>query len=213
MPDFIRWFESITLQDLPLVGGKNASLGEMYGTLASLGVKIPNGFAITAYAYWHTLDSAGVRGELQSLLAGLNKQDVAELARRGALARDLIRRAGIPDDLWSEIRTAYEGLCTQYGAHTDMAVRSSATAEDLPGASFAGQQESYLNIRGYAALRDACSKCFASLFTDRAISYRMDQGFDHFQVALSIGVQKMVRSDLASAGGVFFIDTETRFFH
>ncbi|MBI3345041.1 MAG: phosphoenolpyruvate synthase [Gammaproteobacteria bacterium] len=211
MPDFIRWFENITLQDLPLVGGKNASLGEMYGALAPLGVKIPNGFAITAYAYWHTLGSAGVRGELQSLLAGLNKQDVAELARRGALARDLIRGAGIPGDLWSEIRTAYDGLCTQYSAHTDVAVRSSATAEDLPGASFAGQQESYLNIRGYAALRDACSKCFASLFTDRAISYRMDQGFDHLQVALSIGVQKMVRSDLAASGVIFTLDTETGF--
>ncbi len=211
MPDFIRWFENITLQDLPRVGGKNASLGEMYGALTPQGVKIPNGFAITSRAYWHTLDSAGVHGELQSLLAGLNKQDVAELARRGALARDIVRGAGIPEDLWSEIRAAYDGLCTQYGAHTDVAVRSSATAEDLPSASFAGQQESYLNIRGYAALRDACSKCFASLFTDRAISYRMDQGFDHFQVALSIGVQKMVRSDLAASGVIFTLDTETGF--
>ncbi|MEO6697491.1 MAG: PEP/pyruvate-binding domain-containing protein, partial [Gammaproteobacteria bacterium] len=211
MPNFIRWFENITLQDLPLVGGKNASLGEMYGALTPQGVKIPNGFAVTSHAYWHTLDSAGIRGELQTLLAGLNKQDVAELARRGALARDLIRGAGIPEDLWSEIRAAYDHLCTQYGAHTDVAVRSSATAEDLPGASFAGQQESYLNIRGYAALRDACSKCFASLFTDRAISYRIDQGFDHFQVGLSIGVQKMVRSDLAASGVIFTLDTETGF--
>ncbi|MCL4316135.1 MAG: phosphoenolpyruvate synthase [Gammaproteobacteria bacterium] len=211
MPSYIRWFEQVTLQDLPQVGGKNASLGEMCRALIPQGVKIPNGFAVSAGAYWHVLDSAGIRAELQRLMSGLNKQDVAELARRGELARDLIRGAGIPEDLWTEIAQAYDGLCAQYGARTDVAVRSSATAEDLPTASFAGQQESYLNIRGHAALREAVAKCFASLFTDRAISYRMDQGFDHFQVALSIGVQKMVRSDLAASGVIFTLDTETGF--
>ncbi|RJQ49300.1 MAG: phosphoenolpyruvate synthase, partial [Gammaproteobacteria bacterium] len=211
MPSYILWFDQITLQDLPHVGGKNASLGEMYRVLVPQGVKIPNGFAISAEAYWHVLDSAGIRAELQRLMNGLNKQDVAELARRGELARDLIRGAGIPEDLWVEIAQAYDDLCAQYGARTDVAVRSSATAEDLPTASFAGQQESYLNIRGHAALREAVAKCFASLFTDRAISYRMDQGFDHFQVALSIGVQKMVRSDLAASGVTFTLDTETGF--
>ncbi len=211
MPAYILWFDQIALQDLPRVGGKNASLGEMYRALIPQGVKIPNGFAISASAYWHVLDSAGIRAELQRVMHGLDKQDVAELARRGELARDLIRGAGIPEDLWAEIARAYDDLCAQYGARTDVAVRSSATAEDLPTASFAGQQESYLNIRGHTALREAVAKCFASLFTDRAISYRVDQGFDHFQVALSIGVQRMVRSDLASSGVIFTLDTETGF--
>lgn len=212
MSDYIIWFDQIGLQDLPAVGGKNASLGEMYKALGAQGVKVPNGFAISAQAYWHVLDSAGVRDELQRLMTGVDAQGVAERARRGALARDLIRGAGIPEDLWGEIREAYDKLCAQYGAaQTDVAVRSSATAEDLPTASFAGQQESYLNICGYAALRDAVIKCFASLFTDRAISYRIDQGFDHFQVALSVGVQKMVRSDLAASGVIFTLDTETGF--
>ncbi len=211
MAGYILWFDEITLRDLPAVGGKNASLGEMYGALATQGVKVPNGFAITAQAYWHVLDSAHLRDELQRLMAGTEQQGVAERARRGALARDLVRGAGIPEDLWAEIRGAYDKLCAQYGPQTDVAVRSSATAEDLPTASFAGQQESYLNIRGYGALRDAVAKCFASLFTDRAISYRIDQGFDHFQVALSVGVQKMVRSDLAASGVIFTLDTETGF--
>ncbi len=211
MPAYILWFDQIALQDLPRVGGKNASLGEMYRALIPQGVKIPNGFAISASAYWHVLDSAGIRAELQRVMHGLDKQDVAELARRGELARDLIRGAGIPEDLWAEIARAYDDLCAQYGARTDVAVRSSATAEDLPTASFAGQQESYLNIRGHTALREAVAKCFASLFTDRAISYRVDQGFDHFQVALSIGVQRMVRSDLAASGVIFTLDTETGF--
>lgn len=212
MPDYILWFDQIGLQDLPAVGGKNASLGEMYKALGAQGVKVPNGFAVSAQAYWHVLDSAGIRAELQRLMTGVGAQGVAERARRGALARDLIRGAGIPEDLWGEIREAYDKLCAQYGAaQTDVAVRSSATAEDLPTASFAGQQESYLNICGYAALRDAVIKCLASLFTDRAISYRIDQGFDHFQVALSVGVQKMVRSDLAASGVIFTLDTETGF--
>lgn len=211
MPIFIRWFEQITLADLPLVGGKNASLGEMYRELGAQGVRIPNGFAVTAQAYWYVLDSAGVRAQLETLLHGLDKDDVADLARRGRVARDLIRGAGVPADLWDEIRAAYDQLCAQYGESADVAVRSSATAEDLPHASFAGQQETYLNVYGHAALREAVSKCFASLYTDRAISYRVDQGFDHFQVGLSIGVQKMVRSDLSASGVLFTLDTETGF--
>ncbi len=208
---YIRWFEETTIDDVPIVGGKNASLGEMYRELTSKGVKIPNGFSVTAEAYWHTLEAGGILEKLKSTMEGLDTSNIADLARRGKAARDLILGAGIPDDLWEEIKTAYDHLCEQYGEDTDVAVRSSATAEDLPTASFAGQQETYLNIRGYPGLRDACIRCFASLFTDRAISYRVTNKFDHFKVALSIGIMKMVRSDLASSGVIFTLDTETGF--
>ncbi|MDR7665962.1 phosphoenolpyruvate synthase [Methanosarcina sp. Z-7115] len=208
---YIRWFEETTIDDVPLVGGKNASLGEMYRELTSKGVKIPNGFSVTAEAYWHTLKAGGILEKLKKTLEGLDTADVAELAKRGKNVRDLILGAGIPDDLWEEIKTGYDRLCKQYGEDTDVAVRSSATAEDLPTASFAGQQETYLNIRGYPGLRDACIRCFASLFTDRAISYRVTNKFDHFKVGLSIGIMKMVRSDLASSGVIFTLDTETGF--
>ncbi len=210
-PMFVRWFREISIDDVPTVGGKNASLGEMYRELAGEGIKIPNGFATTADGYWFVLKSGEILEELRKTLAGLDKNNVADLAIRGKKARDLILSAGIPNELWAEIRAAYDGLCDQYGADTDVAVRSSATAEDLPTASFAGQQETFLNIRGHQALKEACSKCFASLFTDRAISYRVDNGFDHFKVALSVGVMKMVRSDLASSGVIFTLDTETGF--
>jgi pyruvate,water dikinase len=208
---YVSWFKEISIDDVPLVGGKNASLGEMYRELTDKDIKIPNGFAITADAYWHVLKSAGVLEELKKTLEGLDIDDVTDLAKRGKKARNLILDAGIPDDLWDEIKTAYDKLCEQYGEDTDVAVRSSATAEDLPNASFAGQQETYLNIHGYHSLKDACSRCFASLFTDRAISYRENNGFDHFKVGLSIGVMKMVRSDLASSGVIFTIDTESGF--
>ena len=208
---YIRWFEETTIDDVPLVGGKNASLGEMYRELTSKGVKIPNGFSVTAEAYWHTLKAGGILEKLKKTLEGLDTADVADLAKRGKNVRDLILGAGIPDDLWEEIKTGYDRLCKQYGEDTDVAVRSSATAEDLPTASFAGQQETYLNIRGYPGLRDACIRCFASLFTDRAISYRVTNKFDHFKVGLSIGIMKMVRSDLASSGVIFTLDTETGF--
>lgn len=208
---YIRWFEDIRIEDVPLVGGKNASLGEMYRELTRQGVRIPNGFAVTAEAYWHVINLAGILSDLKKTMAGLDKTDVADLAKRGEEARDLILGAGIPDDLWGEIKVAYDRLCEEYGPGTDVAVRSSATAEDLPTASFAGQQETYLNIRGYHALRAACSKCLASLFTNRAISYRIDNNFDHFKVALSIGIMKMVRSDLAASGVMFTLDTETGF--
>lgn len=208
---YIRWFEETTIDDVPIVGGKNASLGEMYRELTSKGVKIPNGFSVTAEAYWYVLKAGGILEKLKSTIEGLDTSDISELSKRGKAARDLILGAGIPDELWEEIKTAYDRLCEQYGENTDVAVRSSATAEDLPTASFAGQQETYLNIRGYPGLRDACIRCFASLFTDRAISYRVTNKFDHFKVALSIGIMKMVRSDLASSGVIFTLDTETGF--
>jgi pyruvate,water dikinase len=208
---YIRFFGEIGIEDIPLVGGKNASLGEMYRELTKKGVRIPNGFAVTADAYRYVLNSAGILDQLRGAMAGLDKRNVADLANRGRKARELIAGAGIPPDLWEGIKIAYDKLCGEYGPNSDVAVRSSATAEDLPTASFAGQQESYLNIQGYHSLKEACSKCFASLFTDRAISYRIDNNFDHFKVALSIGVQKMVRSDLATSGVIFTLDTETGF--
>ena len=208
---YIRWFKDIKIEDVPIVGGKNASLGEMYRELTRQGVNIPNGFAVTAGAYWHVLESAGILDKLKDAMMGLDKTNLADLMKRGKIARDLILGAGIPEDLWAEIRTAYDILCKEYGPDTDVAVRSSATAEDLPTASFAGQQETYLNISGYPALREACSKCLASLFTNRAISYRIDNNFNHFEVALSIGIMKMVRSDLATSGVMFTMDTETGF--
>jgi len=143
---YIRWFEDIRIEDVPIVGGKNASLGEMYRELSSQGVKIPNGFAVTAGAYWHVIESAGILDELKDTMLNLDKTNMADLMKRGKRARDLILGAGIPDSLWTEIKTAYDRLCEEYGPDTDVAVRSSATAEDLPTASFAGQQETYLNI-------------------------------------------------------------------
>lgn len=208
---YIRWFEEIRIEDIPEVGGKNASIGEMYRELQNTGIKVPNGFAITADAYWHMLQTAGAVDVLKNIMKGLDTSNVEDLSIRGRKARDIILEAGIPDDLWAEIKAAYDRLCEEYGPDTDVAVRSSATAEDLPTASFAGQQETYLNVHGYPALKIACTRCFASLFTDRAISYRVTHNFDHFKVGLSIGVMKMVRSDLASSGVIFTIDTESGF--
>jgi pyruvate,water dikinase len=208
---YIRFFKELTIDDVPIVGGKNASLGEMYRELTEQGVKVPNGFAITAEAYMHMLDKAGAMEKLHAALDDLDPENVYDLAHRGAKARRIVYNAGIPDDLKEEILAAYGELIDEYGEELSLAVRSSATAEDLPTASFAGQQDTYLNVKGDEELLDACRHCFASLFTDRAIHYRVDQGFDHFDVALSIGVMKMVRSDISSSGVMFSLDTETGF--
>ena len=208
---YIRWFNELTIQDIPLVGGKNASLGEMYRELATEGVIVPNGFAITAEAYRDMLDQAHAWDRLHELLDRFDPDDVADLARRAQQARDLVYAAPLPEALQRQILAAFAQLQQEYGDDLTVAVRSSATAEDLPTASFAGQQDTYLNIRGGQSLLDACKRCFASLFTDRAIHYRIVQGFDHFKVSLSIGVMKMVRSDLAASGVMFSLDTESGF--
>ena len=207
----IRWFEDIGIEDLPLVGGKNASLGEMYCELASQGVKVPNGFAITAEAYRAFLRETKLDGKIKEILQDLNAQDIENLRQRGRRVRQAILAASLPAHLERAITDAYDRLSAGDHDLVDVAVRSSATAEDLPDASFAGQQETYLNVQGPQALLDACQRCFASLFTDRALSYRVDKGFDHFKIALSIGVQRMVRSDLATSGVMFSIDTESGF--
>ena len=207
----ILWFDDIGIDDVPRVGGKNASLGEMYRKLTSKGVAVPHGFAITAYAYRHLLKTAGVEEAIEKALEGLDTHDLRNLQERGKNVRDIIRNAKFPDDLRQAIIESYKKMEAEYGDSVDVAVRSSATAEDLPDASFAGQQETYLNIRGPEALIEACKKCFASLFTNRAISYRHDKGFGQFDVYLSIVVQKMARSDSASSGVMFSIDTESGF--
>lgn len=209
----ILWFEEVGIADIPLVGGKNASLGEMIRQLQPKGVNVPNGFATTAYAFRHFIEKAGLEIKLRELLADLDIEDMNNLRDRGRMARALVLSTPFPEDLQMAIAMSYRKLCTMYGSEedTDVAVRSSATAEDLPDASFAGQQETYLNVYGTNEVVDACHRCFASLFTDRAISYRTINGFDHFDIALSVGVQKMVRSDMAASGVMFSIDTETGF--
>jgi pyruvate, water dikinase len=208
---YTRHFAEINMDDVPLVGGKNASLGEMYSALSSLGIKVPNGFTITADGYRHFIRYNKLQDKIAQALAGLDTHDVAGLAAAGASIREMIMHGDMPGDLIEQICRGYEELAKEYGPNPDVAVRSSATAEDLPGASFAGQQETYLNIRGARNLVTTCRQVFASLFTDRAISYRVDTGFDHLDVALSIGVQKMVRSDIGCSGVMFTIDTETGF--
>ncbi|MBW1916721.1 MAG: phosphoenolpyruvate synthase [Deltaproteobacteria bacterium] len=211
---FILWFDEIGINDVPLVGGKNASLGEMIKNLSAKNILVPNGFAITAEAYRYFLKTAGIEKSIRQILDGLDTSDMNDLIRRGKRVRDVILAANLPSALVAEIGKAYEELEDLYGqsgADVDVAVRSSATAEDLPDASFAGQQETFLNVRGKVSLIQAVKKCFASLFTNRAISYRHDKSFDQFDVALSVAVQKMVRSDSACSGVIFSIDTETGF--
>ena len=208
---YVRWFKDIRLDDVPLVGGKTASLGELYGALSPQGVRVPNGFALTAAAYRDALTKAGAWEELRNLLSGLDKRRISDLVKRAAAARAIVYAATDCDELRHEVTEAYKQLEQEYGANVAVAVRSSATAEDLPTASFAGQHESFLNIRGPRDLMTACRRCFASLFTDRAISYRIDNGFDHFKVALSVAVMKMVRSDRAASGVIFTLDTESGF--
>ncbi|MBF2027647.1 MAG: phosphoenolpyruvate synthase [Oscillatoriales cyanobacterium C42_A2020_001] len=228
----ILWFEQVGIADVPLVGGKNASLGEMIRQLSPKGVNVPTGFATTSYAFRYFMKKAGLETRLRRLLADLDVDNINNLRERGRLARTLILDTPFPPELEAAIVNAYVQLSEWYGIQietcdtltgeelkdclsrytgVDVAVRSSATAEDLPDASFAGQQETYLNINGINGVLEACHLCFASLFTDRAISYRTIKNFDHFEIALSVGVQKMVRSDLASSGVMFSIDTETGF--
>jgi pyruvate, water dikinase len=228
----ILWLGQVGIDDIPLVGGKNASLGEMIQQLSSQGISVPTGFATTAHAFRFFIEQGGLEPKLRKLFADLDVEDVRNLQERGRQARAMILATRFPQALETAIAEAYRYLCQHYGqaaAHceelppeqqaecyqysqeVDVAVRSSATAEDLPDASFAGQQETYLNVHGLQAVLEACHRCFASLFTDRAIAYRTHKGFDHFQVALSVGVQKMVRSDLATSGVIFSIDTETGF--
>jgi len=209
--EFTKSFEELGIEDVTSVGGKNASLGEMIRNLSKKGVNVPSGFAITAYAYKYMIEKAGIDVKIRDILSDLNTHDVNNLAERGKKIRGLIKSTPIPSELEEEIRKNYRKMEKRYGNNTDVAVRSSATAEDLPDASFAGQQETYLNVRGEDELLEKVRDCFASLFTNRAISYRVDKGFDHFNVYLSVGVQKMVRSDLASSGVIFSIDTESGF--
>ncbi|MEO8804973.1 MAG: phosphoenolpyruvate synthase [Burkholderiaceae bacterium] len=210
-PRFIRWFSQLGSADVAVVGGKNASLGEMVSELAPRGVTVPNGFAVTAQAYAHVLDQADAWSRLHRVLDGLDASNVDDLARRAQAAREIVQAAPLPAELTQEILAAYAQLRAEYGGELSVAVRSSATAEDLPTASFAGQHETFLNITGEARLLDSVRLCFASLFKDRAISYRVDRGIDHFKVFQSVGVMKMVRSDRAASGVIFSLDTETGF--
>ncbi|MFZ1061558.1 MAG: phosphoenolpyruvate synthase [Candidatus Rokuibacteriota bacterium] len=209
--NYIRWFREIRLADVPLVGGKNASLGELYSELTGAGVRVPNGFAITAAAYTALLDGNGLHDAMARILKGVTGEDLQALAEAGRALRRLIVEAPPPPGLEDDVIAAYRTLCREYGAGLAVAVRSSATAEDLPEASFAGQHETYLGVRGDQALLAACRRCFASLFTDRAIAYRIHQGFDHMAVRLSVGVQKMVRADRGAAGVMFTLDPESGF--
>ncbi len=206
---YIRYFGDLSMDDVPLVGGKTASLGEMYQRLRPLGVRVPDGFAVTAAAYRDALDAAGAWAKLRALLDGLDKRSLEALAHAGAQAREIVYAAPMPAAVEGGIRRAWRELLARVGPTLSVAVRSSATAEDLPGASFAGQHDTYLNVRGEQMLIDAVKRCQASLFTDRAISYRTDQGFDHFKVYLSVAVMQMVRSDQAASGVMFTIDTES----
>ena len=208
---YVRWFNTLSIDDIAEVGGKNASLGEMYRELTPTGVKVPNGFAVSVRAYWDLLQESHLLEPLHKLIDNLDNDDVYELKTRAQRARELIQNAALPINISKEICEAYQHLLKEYGTDLSVAVRSSATAEDLPTASFAGQHDTYLNISGENDLLEAYQKCLASLFTDRAIVYRTNNNFDHFKVALSVGVMKMVRSDLASSGVMFSIDTESGF--
>jgi len=208
----VLWFKELDIDDVPLVGGKNASLGEMYQTLTKKGIKIPYGFATTSHAYWQVLKINKVEKKLKSALRGISAKNVKSLSKAGKKCRDIIMSCKLPEELIKEITIAYTKLSKLSKIkNVDVAVRSSATAEDLPTASFAGQQETFLNITGINSLLVAVKKCFASLFTNRAIAYRIENKFNHMTVALSVGVQRMVRSDLSSSGVMFSIDTETGF--
>ena len=208
---YIKTFAQIRLTDLPLVGGKNASLGEMYSELVPQGLRIPNGFAITADGYWAYLAYNDLTDKIQALLATLDPKNLSQLQQVGQTIRNWIINGQMPPELKAEIAQAYQALETEYRPMIEVAIRSSATAEDLPGASFAGQQETYLNIAGDRHIVHTTKRVFASLFTNRAISYRTDKGFAHDKVALSVTVQKMVRADKGVSGVMFTLDTESGF--
>lgn len=208
---YVKRFDELNSKDLGIAGGKNASLGEMISALKSKGIKVPEGFATTAVAYWKFIEKNNLKEKIESHIEKIETKEET-LEQAGKAIRELFLQANFPQDMEVAIREEYRVLCKIYGKNNvDVAVRSSATAEDLPQASFAGQQESFLNIRGEEELLKACRKCYASLFTDRAIVYREEKGFEHMKVALSVGVQKMVRSDKAGSGVMFTIDTETGF--
>lgn len=208
----VLWLNEVGMEDIELVGGKNASLGEMIKNLSPLGIKVPMGFVVTSKAYWHFVEHNKLKDKIRQTLTGLDPNNIEDLSKRGLAIRDMIKGGVFPQDLKDEILKAYEELSNMYNQYrVDVAVRSSATAEDLPNASFAGQQDTYLNIKGDEDLLAAIRSCFASLFTDRAISYRESFKFDHFAIGLSVGVQKMVRSDLAASGVAFSIDSDSGF--
>jgi len=209
MKNYIKKFGSIGLSDLPAVGGKNSSLGEMYSKLSSKGIPVPDGFATTAFAFEEFLEANDLRFKLNELMSSLDKNDFHNLREIGAAARSFMLQGTITESLRSSVIYAYQELCGS--TEVEVAVRSSATAEDLPDASFAGQHESYLNIRGDNEVVEAIKRCYASLFTDRAIKYREDKGFAHDKVAISVGVQKMVRSDKGSSGVIFTLEPESGF--
>ena len=209
---FILWFDQVGIADVASVGGKNASLGEMYTTLVPKGIRVPNGFVITAYAYRYFIEKEGLTSFIKETLKDLDTEDIKNLQKKGKAIREKIIAANVPDEIEKEIAEAYKNLSSAYNMdEADTAVRSSATAEDLPGASFAGEHETYLNVVGEKNILESVKMAMASLWNDRAISYRVDKGFDHFDVALSVGVQKMVRSDKGSSGVMFTIDTESGF--
>jgi pyruvate,water dikinase len=209
--DLVRNFEDLKRGDVALVGGKNSSLGEMISALEAKDIAVPGEFATTSQAYWYYVDFNGIRGQIADLVAEWQEGKLS-LPETGHMVRSLFLRGSGPADAAAAIKTSYRELSAKSGVENlSVAVRSSATAEDLPDASFAGQQETYLNISGENALLDACRRCYASLFTDRAISYRQNKGFDHMCVALSIGIQRMVRSDLSDSGVMFSLDTESGF--
>ncbi|MGB3776741.1 MAG: phosphoenolpyruvate synthase [Tunicatimonas sp.] len=211
MNNYTKPFNEIDINDVPIVGGKNASLGEMFQKLTSKGVRVPDGFATTSAAYWYFLEEAHIKEKIFGQLATLDKKEFSNLATVGASVRNTVLQATFPPAIEQAIAKGYDTLSKKYQGDLSLAVRSSATAEDLPGASFAGQQESFLNVRGKDNLMTACQQCYASLFTDRAIKYREDNGFDHTNVALSIGIQRMVRSDRAASGVNFTLDPDTGF--
>ncbi|MBU2022645.1 MAG: phosphoenolpyruvate synthase, partial [Gammaproteobacteria bacterium] len=211
MSKFIKWFKDLHMEDVGEVGGKNASLGEMISNLTNLGIQVPNGFATTSYAYQSFITESGLDEKIHQALDALDVDDVHALAETGVKIRQWIEDATFSAEFDQEIEAAFATLCDDNADDTSFAVRSSATAEDLPDASFAGQQETFLNVKGLADIKASIKRVFASLFNDRAISYRVHQGFEHQGVSLSAGIQKMVRSDIGASGVLFTLDTESGF--